>query len=159
MVAIHLQPSPCVGRPRVPKSVQCATRASTTGLHCSSLAPPQTVEGNCVDLVCVFLDGEATRVGFFATQTLLSPNAAVLARLEGEGHRPVLRHDSHLCHCLIPSMCLGLAGIGAPVFGKPCSSTHWTCFSLGFKPLGNDFPTRCHICTQGHPMSVRAKSV
>ena len=37
------------------------------------------------------------------------------------------------------SMCLGLAGIGALVFTKPCSSTHWSCCSLGFKPPENDF--------------------
>ena len=51
--------------------------------------------------------------------------------------------EGFVCHCITHphglSMCLGLAGIGALVFTKPCSSTHWSCCSLGFKPPENDF--------------------
>ena len=61
---------------------------------------------------------------------------------------PVGIQDFLVLDCLISrsgwlanlSMCLGLAGIGALVFTKPCSSTHWSCFSFGFKPPENDFP-------------------
>ena len=50
------------------------------------------------------------------------------------------------------SMCLGLAGIGALVFTKPCSSTHWSCCGLAFKPPQDDFLGNAVKCFGQVPM-------